>query len=215
VTRKTKLTRTLERRLVAGLIVIAPVTVTGIILWWIFERLDGLLGRFLYPILDVPIPGLGLLALLLLLFLVGWAAERAIGARVLGWWQLLLERIPLTRRLYVASSRIIKTVFGEERAFFREVVLFQYPSPGRWSVGFVTATAPAAMQEHVQNGVVIFVPTSPNPTSGFLVIVPREEVIQLPLTLEEGFTFVLSAGGVAPEAAEEPPPPMTVLRSAR
>jgi uncharacterized membrane protein len=212
--KKGKLARTFERRLVAGLVVIAPVTVTAFVLWWIFERLDGLLGRFLYPVIDVPVPGLGLLVLLILLVLVGWLAERAVGARILGWWQLLLERIPLTRRLYVASSRIIKTVFGEERSLFREVVLFQYPSAGRWSVGFLTSEAPSAILEHVANGVVVFVPTSPNPTSGFLVIVPRQEVITLPLSLEEGFTFILSAGGVAPDEPAPAVADIQVLRSA-
>lgn len=191
--------RALRRHLVAGLIVIAPVTVTVWVLWWIFQWLDGLLGRFLYAAIGVELPGLGLLALLLLLLGVGWATERALGARLLGWWNVLLERIPLTRRIYSASSRIVRTVLAEDERPFSEVVLFEYPSAGRWSIGFVTARAPGMVQRHVEDSVTVFVATTPNPTSGYTVIVPRSRLIPLPMTVEEAFTYILSAGSVTPE----------------
>jgi uncharacterized membrane protein len=190
----------LRRHLVAGLVVIAPVSITAFVLWWIFQRLDGLLGNIIYPAIGIEIPGLGLLLLLAILLAVGWAAERAVGARVVAWWHTLLERFPLTRRVYTASHRIVRTVFGEEQRFFRDVVLVEYPAPGRWSIGFVTASAPAAIRRHVEDGVTVFIPTTPNPTTGFLVIVPRESVVPIPLTLEQAFTFILSAGGVTPDA---------------
>jgi len=192
--------RALRRHLVAGLVVIAPVSITAFVLWWIFQRLDGLLGNIIYPAIGIQIPGLGLLLLLAILLAVGWAAERAVGARIVAWWHTLLERFPLTRRVYTASHRIVRTVFGEDQRFFREVVLVEYPAPGRWSLGFVTAPAPAVIRRHVEDGVTVFIPTTPNPTTGFLVVVPRGAVVPVPLTLEQAFTFILSAGGVTPDA---------------
>lgn len=199
--------RVLKRRLIAGLIVIAPVTVTAVVLWWIFRLLDGLLGRFLYPALarilpwEGPLPGLGLLALLLLLLGVGWAAEWAVGSRVLSWWHKLLERIPVTRRIYSAANRIVRTVLSGESRPFNKVVLIEYPSAGRWSVAFLSAAAPDSVLQHVEDGVSVFVPTTPNPTSGFLVVVPRAKVIPLQMSVDEGFTYILSAGSVRPEKA--------------
>lgn len=202
-----------RRHLVAGLIVIAPVGITAYVLWVIFQWLDQLLGRFLYPALGVSIPGLGLLALLALLIVVGWLAERALGARALAWWNAFLERIPIARRIYSASNRIVRTVLGEEQRFFRNVVMVEYPAEGRWSIGFLTADAPPAMRRQVPDGVTVFVPTTPNPTTGFLAVLPRDRVVTLSMSLEDAFTYILSAGAVAPEeiaaravpAAEAPP----------
>jgi uncharacterized membrane protein len=199
--------RTIQRRLIAGLVVIAPVTVTALVLWWIFQALD----RFLYPLLALIIPGdwvppgLGLVALVLLLITIGWAAERAIGSRVVAWWHNLLEKIPVTRRIYGAANRIIRTVFGKEGRPFNQVVMIEYPSDGRYSIGFLAATAPATVRKHVADSVSVFVPTTPNPTSGWLVIVPRSRVTLLPMTIDEAFTYILSAGAATDESA---PPPM-------
>jgi len=198
--------RALRRHLIAGLIVIAPVTVTAFVLWWIFQLLDGLLGRFLYPVLSrlfpwfAPIPGLGLLVLVALLVVVGWAAELAIGSRIVGWWNRLLERIPVTRKIYGAANRIVRTVLGEGSRPFNKVVMVEYPSPGRWSIGFLAARAPALIQEHVRDSVSVFIPTTPNPTSGWIVVVPRHGIIELAMTVDQAFTYILSAGSVTPDA---------------
>lgn len=190
----------LKRHLIAGLIVTAPVGVTAFVLWWIFRLLDGVLGRFFQPLLPFHVPGLGLVTLLLLLIAAGWVAERALGGRMIRWWDRVFERFPLTRGVYGASSRIVRTVFERERRPFRQVVLFEYPSEGRWSIGFVAATAPGFVRSALgEEGVTIFMPTTPNPTTGFLVMVPRRSVVPVPLTVEEAFTFILSAGTVSPE----------------
>ena len=203
--------KTLRRRLIAGLIFITPLGITLYILWWLFRTVDGIIGRYVYGAIGFVIPGLGLLLLLLLLLGVGWLAERTIGAQMLNWWHELLERVPFVSRLYGATRRIVGSVFaGEERKFFREVVLFEYPSPGQWTLGFVTGGAPKALAGRVKAGDTVFLPTAPNPVTGFLIIVPRERVIPLGVTVEEGFTFVLSAGAVPPggaSAAGRPPAP--------
>lgn len=190
--------RHLKRRLLAGLVVIAPAGITAYVVWWIFRRLDGLLGQFLYPAIGRSIPGLGLLLLLAILYGVGWATERAVGARILGLWHGLLERLPVARRLYGAVNRVVGTVFGEDRRFFRQVVLVEYPSEGIWSVGFVTGKAPGDVPGPPDENVTVFIPTAPNPTTGFLIVVPRDRTIVLHMTIEEAFTYILSAGAVRP-----------------
>lgn len=195
----------IKRRLIAGLVVVAPVTATIWLLWWIFHLLDGLLGRFIYPVMqrflpwNVPTPGLGLILLFLILVTAGWAAERAVGSRIVHAWDRLLERIPITKRIYTAANRIVRSVFGKEKRAFNTVVLIEFPSEGRWSIGFLSADAPSFAQEVVPNSVSVFVPTTPNPTTGFLVMVPRAKVIPIAITIDEAFTFILSAGAVAPD----------------
>jgi uncharacterized membrane protein len=204
--------RRLRRHLIAGLVVIAPITATAFVLWWIFQALDGLLGQFLYPALRgiVPwielLPGLGLIALLLLLIVVGWAAERAIGSRIVAAWHAMLERFPLTRRIYGAAHSIVRTVFGRDQRPFNQVVIVEWPSPGRWSIGFLAASAPDIVQEHVSDSVSVFVPTTPNPTTGFLVIVPRDKLREIEMTVDQAFTFILSAGSVGPQTPRVGPP---------
>ena len=197
--------KALRRRMIAGLIVIAPLAVTLYVLWWLFRTVDGILGQSVYDAIGVTIPGLGLLMLVLLLLGVGWLAERTIGAQIFNWWHGLLDRVPVVSRLYGATRRIVGSVFGgEEKKFFREVVLFEYPSPGQWTLGFVTGGAPKALDDRVNDGVTIFLPTAPNPVTGFLIIVPRARTIRLPVTVEEGFTYILSAGAVSPGGASVP-----------
>ena len=195
-----------KRWLIAGIIVIAPLTATLWVLWWIFQLLDGLLGRFLYPALERYVhpvigllPGLGLLVLLLLLVTVGFLAERALGSRIISSWHKLLERIPVTRRIYGAANRIVRTVLTNESRPFNAVVLIEYPSAGRWSIGFLSARAPEVVQPWVEDPVSVFVATTPNPTSGFVVIVPRAEVIPIAMSVDEAFTYILTAGSVTPE----------------
>jgi uncharacterized membrane protein len=201
----------IRRHLIAGLIVIAPITATALVLWWIFQVLDGLLGRFLYPALGgllgretFVIPGLGLLVLFVLLVGVGFVAQRAIGSRIVSWWHATLERIPLTRRIYTAANRIVRTMFGAESRPFKKVVLVEYPGPGRWAIGFLSAGAPVAIQKHVPAAISVFVPTTPNPTTGFLIIVPPELIREVDMTIDEAFTYILSAGAVSPEGVRPP-----------
>jgi len=193
-----------RRHLIAGLVVIAPVGITAFVLWWIFQWLDNLLGRFLYPALGTEIPGLGLVLLVAILLAVGWVAERAVGARVLGLWHSLLERLPLASRIYTAANRIFRTVFTGEDRPFREVALVEYPAPGRWAVGFITGRAPGSTQSESQDRVTVFIPNPPNPATGALAIVPRSQVQILPMTVEEAFTYILSVGVIVPNSEVRP-----------
>jgi uncharacterized membrane protein len=192
----------LRRYLVEGLAVIGPVGVTVFVLAWLFRRLDGLLGESLHAALGYRIPGLGIVVLIVLVALVGWLTERALGARLVSAWDRTLKRVPLARRIYGGASRIIGSLVGEDRYAFQEVVLFEYPVPGLWSVGFVTGAAAGATEELLgEAAVTVYMPTAPNPMSGYLIQLPRSRVRTLNVDVDEAFTYVLSAGAVSLDRA--------------
>jgi uncharacterized membrane protein len=194
--------RRLRRYLLEGLALVVPIGATAWILVWLFRRLDGILGPYLDPVLGRSTPGLGILALLALLIAIGWLAERTLGRRATQLWTRTVERVPVVRPLYRGSRRIVQAVLGEESRAFKEAVLFEYPQPGMWSVGFVTGKAPAGLPDAVDSpAVTVFLPTAPNPMSGFLLIVPKARTHPLSIPPDEALTFVLSMGSAPIEPA--------------
>lgn len=188
----------MRRYLITGLIVIAPIGVTVFVLSWLFQRLDPILGRFLPDIAGRQIPGLGLAALVLILVAVGWFSQRAIGRRALLTWNRLLERVPVARRVHSASSQIFSSVLEREK-LFQHCALIEFPQPGSWALAFETADAPDEIQAVVgEPSVSLFLPTAPNPTSGYLLILPRSRVRRLQMSVEDGLKLVLSAGVARP-----------------
>lgn len=190
--------RRLRRYFVTGLIIIAPVGLTVFVLRWLFFTIDGVLGEPLAA-LGVRIPGLGLLLLVVVLIIVGWLVHRAAGRQLLHWWNEALGRFPFAGRIYNAVSQIVQSVVGEQRRLFRRTVLIPYPTDGIWAVAFVTHEDAPLMSKVVGEPCVnVFVPTTPNPTSGFMLIVPRRRTIPLEVTIEEAMKLVISAGAVSP-----------------
>jgi uncharacterized membrane protein len=189
----------LRRYLVTGLIVVAPIGMTVFVLVWLFEHLDAILGQWL-PV-PVRFPGVGLLALLLILLFVGWMLRWAVGRRLVNWWNGILSRLPLTRRVYNASSQIVQSLLDRDENIFQSVALIEYPSPGSYAVVLVTAPAPSSMGSlHPGEDLVsVFLPTTPNPTTGYLLLVPAERLKIVDMTVEDAMKFIISAGVVAPE----------------
>jgi len=193
----------LRRYVLTGLIVIAPIGVTIWVLSWLFLKLDPIIGRYLPPIYGFQPRGLGLLALLGLLIVVGWASQKAMGRRALRVWNAVANRVPVARRLYSASSHVFEAVLTRDRKLFRHCALIEYPSPGSHTLVFETADAAREAEDVIgEPSVAVFVPTVPNPTSGFLLFVPRRRVHRLEMTVEEGFKMILSAGMAVPESAQ-------------
>lgn len=185
--------------LITGLIVIAPIFVTVVVLLWLFNTLDAILGRHLPPVLGRDLPGLGLVALVGLLLLVGWISQRALGRRFVSWGNRILSRFPLTRRIYNASSQIVQSVLDRDEKLFQGCALIEYPMPGSYAIVFVTAAAPDEVTEAVgEDCISVFLPTVPNPTTGWLLVLPASRVRRLKMTVEEGFKLVLSAGVAVP-----------------
>ena len=193
--------RRLRRYFFTGLVVLAPVGVTIVILVWMFRKIDDILGQPLQA-LGLNIPGLGFLLLLLAVTAVGWAVRLAAGRQLLHWWNEALARFPLTRAIYNAMSQIVQSVVGEQRKLFRRTVLIPYPTDGLWAVAFVTNEDAPVMSALVgEDCVNVFIPTTPNPTSGFMLVVPKSRVRETDITVEEAMKLIISAGAVSPGGA--------------
>lgn len=196
----------LRRYLMTGLIVIAPIGVTVWVLSWLFLKLDPIIGRHLPRIYGLEPRGLGIVALLALLIIVGWASQKAMGRRALRVWNAVANRVPVARRLYSASSHVFEAVLTRDQKLFRHCAMIEYPSPGSHTLVFETADAAREVEDVIgEPSVAVFVPTVPNPTSGFLLFVPRSRVRRLDMTVEEGFKVILSAGMAVPESAGAQP----------
>lgn len=189
----------LRGHLVTGLVVVAPLGVTAWVLFWLFRRLDSILGQYLGAAGVRPFPGIGLLVLVVLLVFVGWMLRWAVGRKLVGWWNSVLSRLPVTRTIYNASSQIAQTVLARKEKLFQRCALIEYPYPGSYSLAFVTARSPDEIEKEMgEDAITVFLPTAPNPASGYLLMLPVDRVRMLDMSVEDGLKLVLSAGAVVP-----------------
>lgn len=190
---------TLRRWFIAGLVVWIPLGATLLIIGFLIGLLDTSLLLIPQPIRP-DVPGLGVLLSIALVLGTGALVANFLGSRVFRWAELLLQRIPLVRSVYGGMKKLTETLFSENAQSFRQVLLIQYPRAGVWTVAFQTGSAvPEVVEKTREDVVTVFVPTTPNPTSGFVLFVPRRETIPLAMTVEEGMRLVISLGVVAPE----------------
>jgi uncharacterized membrane protein len=193
----------LRRYFFVGLIVIAPVGLTIFVLRWIFETLDAILGRPLQAAIGLRVPGLGFVLLGLVVLSVGWIVHKTVGRRILDTWNQTMVRFPVAGRLYNAASQIVQSLASDRSRIFKRTVLVPYPTDGLWAVGFVTNEQAPVMSRLVGVPCInVFVPTTPNPTSGFLLVIPRDRVIEANISIEEAMKFVISAGALSPIGAD-------------
>jgi uncharacterized membrane protein len=192
----------IRSRLLTGLFVIFPVGFTVWILYILFRFLDNILRPAIDPWLGFPIPGLGLLAVIVLLYLVGLLAANVLGRQILVAAESLLLRMPFVRAIYLASKQVIDTLRLPGKGAFQRVVLVQYPRRGIWALAFVTGTA--HREEDGATLLHLFLPTSPNPTSGMMLILRETEVVGLNITVEEGIRLVVSGGILSPHSYPVP-----------
>ncbi len=188
-----KFWKRLRNRFIAGLVILTPVVVTVYVFIILFLKVDSLLAPLIYRFVGWEIPGMGFLAILLLIFLTGLIARNYLGRKLIGIGEKIMTKIPLINRIYVALQQISQTFLAQKRSIFKEAVLIEYPRKGLYAIGFVTSY----MEEGRMLG--IFIPTTPNPTSGFLLFLPREEAIPLRMKVEDALKLVISGGAVAPE----------------
>jgi uncharacterized membrane protein len=192
----------------AGLLVIIPLVLTVYIVWNLFVAIDGLLAtpvsQAIYRALDIvpryqTIPGLGFIALVLVILLVGFIARNYVGKKLLGYGDAVLGRIPVVRHIYTTFQQISQAFLADHSETFKKAVLIEYPRKGIYSIGFVTQDTRGIVQRKLPDDVVsIFLPTTPNPTSGFLLFVPKKDVVLLNITVEEALKLVISGGSIVP-----------------
>lgn len=194
----------LRRYFMAGLLIWVPLLITVAVL----DMLIGFMDRTLLllppqwrpeALLGYPIPGLGLVLTLVIVVLTGLLAANFLGRRVVALWEALLARIPLVRSIYSAVKQVAETLFAANGEAFRKVLLIEYPRRGIWTLAFQTGTASGEIQRRTEAEVItVFVPTTPNPTSGFIMMIPRNEVMELEMSVEDALKLVVSLGVVAP-----------------
>ncbi len=193
-----------RRHLIAGLLVTLPLGVTVFVLLFLFRFLDNLLGPFFARVLGFRIPGLGLLAGFLLILAAGTMASNIIGGRIVQLFDSLMMRIPLARTVYFATKQISDALLQQKRGAFRRAVLLEWPRPGLFTVGFLTGETRGEVQaktaEHLVN---VFVVTTPNPTTGFLCLVPEHQITPLEMSVEDALKLVISAGIATPPHTPE------------
>ncbi|MBI5448645.1 MAG: DUF502 domain-containing protein [Gammaproteobacteria bacterium] len=194
----------IRRYLIAGLLVWLPLWITLLIIKFVVELLDNSLSLlpFAYrpeALLGVKIPGFGVILSLLVLVITGFLVTNFVGKWLVNIWESILARIPLVRTIYAGAKKILETLFSPTGQSFRKVLLVEYPRAGLYSIAFQTGNgSPRLNAEMNKEFVTIFIPTTPNPTSGFLMLVPKEDVVELNMTVDEALKFVISLGVLQP-----------------
>ncbi|WP_298835944.1 DUF502 domain-containing protein [uncultured Roseobacter sp.] len=209
-----------------GLVVIAPVGLTIWLIWSVVGWIDGfvlplvprayqpdrliqdLLG--LDPSVQINVRGIGVIIFLIFTVIVGWMAKGIIGRSMIRFAESLVERTPVVRTIYSGIKQISETVFAQSERSFEKACVIEYPRKGIWAIGFISTNTKGEIAARANDGrpmLSIFLPTTPNPTSGFLLFVPQEDVIELEMTVEDAAKLVISAGLVYPNGKDPAQPP--------
>ena len=208
---KSALTR-LRNYFLTGFIICAPLAITAYLVWTFIGWVDGWVKPYIPQVynpdnyLPFSIPGFGLIVAFFVITMVGFLTANFIGRTIVGYGEDLLSRMPFIRNLYSGLKQIFQTVFSEQETSFEKVALIQYPRKGLWALVFIATDTRGEvntkLNEIGQETVSVFLPTTPNPTSGFLLFVPKEDITLLDMSVEQAAKLVISAGLVAPEYEE-------------
>ena len=203
----------LRSSFLTGIVVIAPVGLTVWLLWSAMGWIDGVVlplvpDTFLpEQYIGINLRGVGLIIFLLFTIVVGWIAKGILGRSLISFAEGLVDRMPVVRSIYSGIKQISETVFAQSERSFERACLIQYPRKGIWAVGFISTAAKGEVSEKAETGgklLSVFVPTTPNPTSGFLLYFPEEDVIELDMSVEDAAKLVISAGLVYPNSKDDP-----------
>ena len=205
----------LRASFLTGLVVIAPVGLTVWLIWSVVGWIDGfvlpLVPRTIQPeeYIGINLRGVGVIIFLVFTIIVGWIAKGIIGRSMIHFGEGLVNRMPVVRTIYSGIKQISETVFAQSERSFEKACLIQYPRKGIWAIGFVSTNAKGEVAARADTSgelVGVFVPTTPNPTSGFLLFFPQEDVIELDMTVEDAAKLVISAGLVYPNGKDPTKP---------
>ncbi len=197
----------LRKYIVAGLLVWLPILVTYFILRFLLRLIDGIsaiIPQQYQPaeLLGHHIPGIGIVLSIIVIFVTGILVTHFLGHKIVEFWEKLLARIPLVRSIYGATKQVVHSVLSPSEQAFSRAVLIEFPRKDVWSVGFQTNSD--FPHTDMENNITVFVPTAPNPTSGFMMIVREEQIRPLDITIEEAFKMIISVGVVTPGQKEAP-----------
>jgi uncharacterized membrane protein len=194
-----------------GVVVAGPLAVTAWLIWSFINWVDGVVTPLVPPAyrpesyLPWPIPGTGLIIAFVALTLLGFLTANLVGRTLVGWGEGLLSRMPIVRPIYKTMKQIFETLFSKTGSSFRKVALVEFPAPGMWSLVFLSQPPGGDVADKLPRGehVSVFLPCTPNPTTGFFFFVKRDELIELDITVENAMTLLISAGMVQPNGAQK------------
>jgi uncharacterized membrane protein len=196
----------MRKYFITGLLILVPLAIT----LWVLNLIIGTMDQSLLllpekwrpepQLFGIHIPGLGTILTLVIIFLTGLATRNFIGKQVVHAWEAIVTRIPVVSSIYSSVKQVSDTLFSSSGNAFRKAVLVQYPRQGSWTIAFVTGVPGGDVRNHLEGDYVsIYVPTTPNPTSGFFLMVPRADTIELDMNVDEALKYIVSMGVVSPE----------------
>ncbi len=194
----------IKRYFITGLLIWVPLGITA----WVVSLIAGaadqslrLLPAAIHPhnLIGFDIPGAGIVVTLVIIFITGLLAANFIGQRLVNWWERLLARIPVVNSIYNGVKQVSDTLFSSSGMAFRQPLLVQYPHQGAWTIAFLTGEPGGDVVNHLkEEHVSVYVPTTPNPTSGFFLMFPKSQVIELDMDVDQALKYIISMGVVAP-----------------
>lgn len=194
----------MKKYLITGLLVLVPLVITI----WVLKSLIGMMDQSLlllpeqwhpHTLFGREIPGFGVIVTFGIVFLTGVIATNFFGMQIIALWEKLLQRLPVVKSIYSSVKQVSDTLFSDSGNAFRKAVLVQFPRDGAWTIAFVTGTPGGDVAQHLKGDYVsVFVPTTPNPTGGYFLMMPRSDVIELEMSVDEALKYIISMGVVAP-----------------
>ncbi len=194
----------LKKWFITGLLVITPIWATYLILTTLFRTLEGFLGDLLQKYFQLYyVPGLGIISLFIIILLTGIFATNLIGRQLIKTWEDLLRKVPVVNSIYTSIKAMVDALSMHSKGDFKKVVLIEFPRKGQYSIAFITGVTKGEVQrltnERVMN---VYVPTTPNPTSGYFLFVPESDIIPLTMSVEDGMKMIISGGFYTPNLHE-------------
>ena len=194
----------MKKYFITGLLVLVPLFITV----WVISGLVGMMDQSLFLLpetwrpkaqLGLDIPGMGAILTLLIIFVTGVIATNFFGKRLILVWEALLARVPVVKSIYASVKQVSDTLFSDSGNAFRQAVLVQFPRPGVWTIAFVTGKPGGDVANHLSSDYLsVYVPTTPNPTGGYFLMLPRADVVELDMSVDEALKYIISMGVVAP-----------------
>ena len=194
----------MKKYFITGLLVLVPLFITV----WVISGLVGMMDQSLLLLpetwrpkaqLGLDIPGMGAILTLLIIFFTGVIATNFFGKRLILVWEALLARVPVVKSIYASVKQVSDTLFSDSGNAFRQAVLVQFPRPGTWTIAFVTGKPGGDVANHLSGDYLsVYVPTTPNPTGGYFLMLPRADVVELDMSVDEALKYIISMGVVAP-----------------
>lgn len=196
---KERFFKTIRRQFLSGVLVIVPIILTYIVLRFLFTSVDNLLSPLVTEIIGKEIPGLGIVATIVIIFIAGILTTYLGRSRLFNIWELFFIKTPLVRTIYSASKQLMEGITLPDKKAFQQVVLVEYPRQGIYNLGFVSNRIEYLPEKQKKELIAVFIPTTPTPFTGFVALFPPDQVIALDITIEEGIKYFVSGGIASPK----------------